>query len=140
MTGIYYPAMQIVEEQGGGDSGIEAAANYIAEAVRRFKLNETLNSKPYVLFNAWTRRNEFLYVKESTREYHRQEFIEQKNEEVMVRSLVPSPAGAAADAVRRVPAAPVPARKSRGMKQAANIDANPVAGWQLRPRRTRLTR
>ena len=46
MTGIYYPAMQIVEEEGGGDSGIEAAANYIVEAVRRFKLNETLNSKP----------------------------------------------------------------------------------------------
>jgi hypothetical protein len=116
-----------VKEEGGGDTGIEAAANYVTEAVRRFKLNETLNSKPYVLFNSWTKRHEFHYVKESTIEHHRQEFIEQKNEQVRVRSLAPCLAGASADAVRRVPAATVPARQSRGKKQAASLDANPVA-------------
>ncbi len=90
MSGNYYPAMRIVKEEGGGESGIEAAANYVAEAVRRFKLNETLSSKPYVLFNAWTKRHEFLYVKESTSEQHRREITEQRQENAMVQSLEPS--------------------------------------------------
>lgn len=61
---VYLPAGKIYHEEGSDAAALDATASYIAEAIRRWQRNETLQGRPYVLKNAWTKRHEFLYVKE----------------------------------------------------------------------------
>ena len=59
----YFAAGRIYVEEGSDDPALEATCNYIQEAIRRAQAGETLNGHPYVLFNSWTKRYEFLYTK-----------------------------------------------------------------------------
>ena len=72
-----------------------------------------------MLFNAWIKRHEFLYVKEHTSEQHRQEFIERKKEKTMVRGLTSSSGEATT-------------QKGRGKKQTANDAPNPGSSKRTR--------
>ena len=56
------PVSCIVREEGGDEAAVKAAANYVTQAIRCHKEGKTLNGRPYVQWNSWTKRYEFLYV------------------------------------------------------------------------------
>ena len=68
IEGEYLAASVIAIGEGSDEAGVEAACNYVSEAIRRHQRGEKLSTKPYCQFNGWTRRWEFLYLTGKYRE------------------------------------------------------------------------
>jgi hypothetical protein len=64
-SGQYEPPMRIVVLEGGDKSAHVAASHYCARALFLTRKGITFHGKPFVSWNDWTKRYEFLYVKKS---------------------------------------------------------------------------
>ena len=68
LAGTYEP-MQVIWEREGKDSGaITATLNYVNECIARTQKGELNKQRPWVAWNSFTKRHEFLYVKRSCRD------------------------------------------------------------------------
>ena len=61
--GIHYPIKVIFTKEGGDLAAARATQNYILTALSKHARGETDAGTPYVYFNSWSRRHEFLYIK-----------------------------------------------------------------------------
>ena len=64
-TGQYEPPMRIVVLEGGDKSAHVAASHFCARALFLTRKGITFHGKPFVSWNEWTKRYEFLYIKKS---------------------------------------------------------------------------
>jgi hypothetical protein len=64
-TGRYVPIKQIWKAEGEDQEAAEATMNYVLTAISKVKAGELLDGNPYIIFNTWTRRYDFLYLEKS---------------------------------------------------------------------------
>ena len=59
----YLPIKKIWDQEGQDEDAAAATMNYVLTAVSMNNANKTLNGRPYLKFNTWTRRWEVLYTR-----------------------------------------------------------------------------
>lgn len=80
IDGIYLPASRIAAEEGGDAQAQQAACRYVSEAIRRHQRGLSMNGRPWVSWNSWTARAEFLYIKKRYSEDHTNKWMTTKEE------------------------------------------------------------
>lgn len=75
MGGVYMAPSKIRKEEGEDEAGLAATIAYIEEALSRHSRGGSFNGHPWVAFNAFTKRYEFLNVTRSVNERFTQSFI-----------------------------------------------------------------
>ena len=78
--GIHFPIKVIFDKEGGDAAAAKATSNYIMTALQKHANNETVNGVPIVLFNTWSRRYEFLYVKKNYDSTHEKRWEREEHE------------------------------------------------------------
>lgn len=74
MEGVYEPPSVITRNEGGDKAGQVAALNYIQECIARNLRGESMNGRPWLEMNTFTRRVEFLYYKKKYSEKFKAEY------------------------------------------------------------------
>jgi hypothetical protein len=70
--GKYIPAKVLFDREGGDAAAAVATVNYMLTAIAKVNKGETMDGQPYILYNAWTRRYEFMHIELSYSQSHSQ--------------------------------------------------------------------
>lgn len=129
-SGTYLPPSRIVKKEGADSQAVVAACRYIRQCVLRAQRGETLNGRPYMQYNAWTGRHEFLYCQRQygetlksswTQEYHEAERVAPSVAQIESRE---GPGNASNSELGRKPGTKQDEGAKKGQKRAAT-EASP---------------